>query len=85
VSTDDRPDELKKVFGERTVYDNPWVRLTLVDTEPPGSWLRPKYAYGSGAACGRKAGYCPNKKQTRDGTGPSSREQVSGSSVCPIS
>jgi 8-oxo-dGDP phosphatase len=24
-----------KVFGERTVYDNPWVRLTLVDIEPP--------------------------------------------------
>lgn len=32
----DRPDELRtKVFGERTVYDNPWVRLTLVDIEPP--------------------------------------------------
>jgi 8-oxo-dGTP pyrophosphatase MutT (NUDIX family) len=24
-----------KVFGERTVFDNPWVRLTLVDIEPP--------------------------------------------------
>lgn len=24
-----------KVYGERTVYDNRWVRLTLVDIEPP--------------------------------------------------
>lgn len=24
-----------KVFGERTLYDNRWVRLTLVDIEPP--------------------------------------------------
>jgi 8-oxo-dGTP pyrophosphatase MutT (NUDIX family) len=24
------------VLGERTVYDNPWVRLTLVEVEPPG-------------------------------------------------
>jgi 8-oxo-dGTP pyrophosphatase MutT (NUDIX family) len=23
------------VFGERTVYDNPWVRLTQVEVEPP--------------------------------------------------
>ena len=23
------------VHGERTVYDNPWVRLTLADVEPP--------------------------------------------------
>ena len=31
-----QPDALRtKVFGERTVYDNPWVRLTLVDIEPP--------------------------------------------------
>jgi len=32
-----RPDELRtKVFGERTVYESaPWVRLTLVDIEPP--------------------------------------------------
>jgi 8-oxo-dGTP pyrophosphatase MutT (NUDIX family) len=31
-----RPEELRtKVYGERTVYDNPWVRLTLVDVEPP--------------------------------------------------
>jgi 8-oxo-dGDP phosphatase len=37
VVTDvDRPAELwTKVFGERTVYDNPWVRVTLVDIEPP--------------------------------------------------
>lgn len=25
-----------KIHGERTVYDNKWVRLTLVDVEPPG-------------------------------------------------
>lgn len=32
----DRPDSLRtKVFGERTIYDNPWVRVTLVDIEPP--------------------------------------------------
>jgi 8-oxo-dGTP pyrophosphatase MutT (NUDIX family) len=24
-----------KVFGERMVYDNPWVRLVQVDVEPP--------------------------------------------------
>lgn len=36
VSTEERPEELRtKVFGERTLYDNPWVRLTLVDIEPP--------------------------------------------------
>ncbi|MDL4777587.1 NUDIX hydrolase [Actinomadura xylanilytica] len=36
MSSDDRPEELRtKVFGERTVYDNPWVRLTMVDIEPP--------------------------------------------------
>jgi 8-oxo-dGTP pyrophosphatase MutT (NUDIX family) len=30
------PDELRtKVHGERVLYDNPWVRLTLVDVEPP--------------------------------------------------
>lgn len=33
---DQRPDELRtKVFGERTIYDNRWVRLTLMDIEPP--------------------------------------------------
>lgn len=33
---DERPDELRtKIYGERTIYDNPWVRLTLVDIEPP--------------------------------------------------
>jgi 8-oxo-dGTP pyrophosphatase MutT (NUDIX family) len=26
-----------QVYGERVVYDNPWVRLALVDVEPPGS------------------------------------------------
>jgi 8-oxo-dGTP pyrophosphatase MutT (NUDIX family) len=25
-----------KVFGERTIYDSPWVRLTLADVELPG-------------------------------------------------
>jgi 8-oxo-dGDP phosphatase len=29
-------EELKtNVFGERTIYDNEWVRLTLMDIEPP--------------------------------------------------
>jgi 8-oxo-dGTP pyrophosphatase MutT (NUDIX family) len=33
-----RTDDLEpwRIHGERTVYDNPWVRLTLVDVEPPG-------------------------------------------------
>jgi 8-oxo-dGTP pyrophosphatase MutT (NUDIX family) len=36
VDEPERLDALRtKVFGERTVYDNPWVRLTLVDIEPP--------------------------------------------------
>ena len=26
-----------RIYGERTIYDNPWVRLTLVDVEPPGT------------------------------------------------
>ena len=31
-----QPDALSwTVRGERTVYDNPWVRLVLVDVEPP--------------------------------------------------
>lgn len=32
------PGELEpwQIHGERTVYDNPWVKLTLVDVEPPG-------------------------------------------------
>lgn len=25
-----------RIHGERVVYDNPWVRLSLVDVEPPG-------------------------------------------------
>src|SRR6266498_2874221 len=25
-----------RVFGERTIYDNPWVRLLQVDVQPPG-------------------------------------------------
>ena len=25
-----------RVFGERTLYDNPWVRLVKVDVQPPG-------------------------------------------------
>lgn len=36
VQDDRTPDELRtKVFGERTIYDNQWVRLTLMDIEPP--------------------------------------------------
>jgi 8-oxo-dGTP pyrophosphatase MutT (NUDIX family) len=36
VTSDDRAEELRtKIYGERTVYDNPWVRLVLVDIEPP--------------------------------------------------
>lgn len=31
--------------------------------------LRPKYAHGCGGICGRKPGYCPQKKQTRPDTG----------------
>lgn len=31
--------------------------------------LRPKYAHGCGGTCGRAAGYCPQKKQTRKDTG----------------
>lgn len=25
-----------KIHGQRTIYDNPWVQLALVDVEPPG-------------------------------------------------
>ncbi|PNG98559.1 hypothetical protein SMF913_14584 [Streptomyces malaysiensis] len=25
-----------QIHGERTLYDNPWVKLSLVDVEPPG-------------------------------------------------
>ena len=32
--------------------------------------LRPKYAHGCDDTCGRKAGYCPERKQTRADTGP---------------
>ncbi|BCJ30542.1 NUDIX hydrolase [Actinocatenispora sera] len=36
VSGEAHPDELRtKIYGERSLYDNPWVRLTLVDIEPP--------------------------------------------------
>jgi integrase len=31
---------------------------------------RPKYEHGCGDTCGRKAGYCPERKQTRADTGP---------------
>ncbi|MCS7478185.1 NUDIX hydrolase [Umezawaea endophytica] len=32
----DYPEELRwKVHGERTIYDNRWVKLKLVDVEPP--------------------------------------------------
>jgi integrase len=32
--------------------------------------LRPKYEHGCRETCGRKAGYCPQRKQTRPYTGP---------------
>ena len=32
--------------------------------------LRPKYEHGCGGTCGRKAGYCPYRRQTRADTGP---------------
>jgi 8-oxo-dGTP pyrophosphatase MutT (NUDIX family) len=35
VSTDRNP-EAWQIHGERVLYDNHWVRLTLVDVEPPG-------------------------------------------------
>jgi integrase len=31
---------------------------------------RPKYDHGCGNTCGRKAGYCPERRQTRADTGP---------------
>ena len=34
--TDDSGLSRWKVFGERVLYDNPWVRLVQVDVEPPG-------------------------------------------------
>lgn len=35
---DDPTGDLKpwRIHGERTIYDNPWVKLTRVDVEPPG-------------------------------------------------
>jgi integrase len=33
------------------------------------SRLRPKYAHGCGGACGKKAGYCPQRVNTRAATG----------------
>jgi integrase len=32
--------------------------------------LRPKYEHGCGGTCGRKPGYCPDRKQLRADTGP---------------
>lgn len=32
--------------------------------------LRPKYQHGCDGTCGRKAGYCPERKQVRPDTGP---------------
>jgi integrase len=32
--------------------------------------LRPKYEHGCNGTCGRKAGYCPQRKQTRADAGP---------------
>jgi len=43
--------------------------------------LRPKYEHGCGGTCGRKPGYCPQKKQTRPEIGDTKsragRRQVS--------
>ncbi|MFI9269804.1 GntR family transcriptional regulator [Kitasatospora sp. NPDC052896] len=36
VSEPQRELEPWRIHGERTVYDNQWVKLTLVDVEPPG-------------------------------------------------
>ncbi|MEC4015227.1 NUDIX domain-containing protein [Streptomyces sp. H27-D2] len=38
VASVSTPGELEpwQIHGERTVYDNPWVKLALVDVEPPG-------------------------------------------------
>jgi hypothetical protein len=34
--TERRPESLSwTIHGERMLYDNPWVRLVLVDVEPP--------------------------------------------------
>lgn len=36
MSGAERPDEFRtRIHGERTVYANPWVRLMLVDIQPP--------------------------------------------------
>lgn len=35
------PDSMRwTTYGERTVYDNPWVRLVLADVQPPGGGER---------------------------------------------
>src|SRR5260370_30673401 len=34
--TDGNAPERWRIHGERSLYDNRWVRLTLVDVEPPG-------------------------------------------------
>jgi 8-oxo-dGTP pyrophosphatase MutT (NUDIX family) len=35
-STDDQLESMRwRVFGERMLYDNPWVRLVKVDVQPP--------------------------------------------------
>lgn len=36
MNADDEPRSWR-VYGERTIYDNRWVRLDLVDVEPPGA------------------------------------------------
>lgn len=37
--TSGEPDQVQpwRIHGERTIYDNRWVRLNLVDVEPPGT------------------------------------------------
>lgn len=39
--SEDRPESMRwTVYGRRTIYDNPWVQLELVDVQPPGGGPR---------------------------------------------
>jgi hypothetical protein len=47
--------------------------------------LRPKYAHGCGAnPCGRKAGYCPKREQTRREHRSIKSRAGAAPSACPI-
>jgi 8-oxo-dGTP pyrophosphatase MutT (NUDIX family) len=54
-----------RVHGERSVYDSPWVRLSLVDVEPPGG---ERYEHHVVRATAHAAGCL-----VRDGAGPGAR------------